>query len=45
MHHSDRTTTEKYLKLFDSIDERVEAQNLYEKGLLESYTVNSGDKT
>lgn len=44
MHHSDRTTTEKYLKLFDSIDERVEAQNLYEKGLLESYIVSSGDK-
>tara|TARA_R110002095_G_scaffold216077_2_gene212010 strand:+ start:10826 stop:12277 length:1452 start_codon:yes stop_codon:yes gene_type:complete len=40
MHHSDRSTTERYLKLFDSIDERVEAQQLYEDKLLELYGID-----
>lgn len=37
LHHSDRSTTEHYLKLFDSIDERIEAQALYEERVFNLY--------
>ncbi|EHJ9993044.1 site-specific integrase [Vibrio parahaemolyticus] len=36
MHHSDRRTTENYLKLFAGINEKIDAQEMYEDVLFES---------
>ncbi|MEH6565079.1 MAG: site-specific integrase [Halopseudomonas sp.] len=44
MHHSDRLTTENYLKLFDAVDERVAAQGSYENQILEIYGSDGGVK-
>ncbi|NOI55759.1 site-specific integrase [Vibrio crassostreae] len=37
LHHSDRRTTEHYLKLFDSVDERLKAQSAYEERVFDLY--------
>ncbi|MGI2014547.1 site-specific integrase [Shewanella oncorhynchi] len=37
LHHSDRATTEHYLKLFDSIDERLVAQTIFEERVFDLY--------
>lgn len=37
LHHSDRRTTEHYLKLFDSVDERLKAQSVYEERVFNLY--------
>jgi integrase len=37
LHHTDRETTQLYLKLFDSIDERLIAQQLYEERVFDLY--------
>ena len=34
LHHSDRKTTEHYLKLFDSVSDRLVAQKIYEERVL-----------
>lgn len=41
LHHSDRTTTEHYLKLFDSTDDRLLAQQAYEERLFDLFERNS----
>ncbi|WP_172380275.1 site-specific integrase [Vibrio sp. Vb339] len=37
LHHDDRRTTEVYLKLFDSVDERLKAQSIYEERVFDLY--------
>ncbi|PST87871.1 integrase [Photobacterium sp. NCIMB 13483] len=42
LHHSDRSTTEHYLKLFDSVDDRLAAQQKYEERVFDLYGIDSG---
>ncbi|PKF49504.1 site-specific integrase [Enterovibrio nigricans] len=42
LHHSDRATTEHYLKLFDSVDDRLEAQQKYEERVFDLYGIDMG---
>lgn len=44
LHHSDRDTTLGYLKLFESIDDRLKAQQLYEERVFELYGSTSEKK-
>lgn len=37
MHHADRDTTEHYLKLFDSVSDRISAQKIYEERAFNLY--------
>lgn len=39
MHHSDRSITEHYLKLFMNIDDRIDAQGKYEDHLFDLYEI------
>lgn len=42
LHHSDRSTTEHYLKLFDGIDDRLAAQQKYEERVFDLYGMEMG---
>lgn len=42
LHHSDRSITEHYLKLFMNIDDRIDAQGKYEDHLFDLYERNLG---
>ena len=37
MHHADRATTEHYLKLFDSVSDKITAQKIYEERVFNLY--------
>ena len=45
MHHSNRSTTENYLKLFLGINDVLKAQELYEEKIFSSYSSKLGDSS